>query len=213
VRGEVPAGTVQYCKEVPNRQRYALSVSGGGEALGYFVSGSWEDNEGVLPNDREKKGSLRGNFTFTPLRSLQVQWNTAYATTRLDHTAAGNNAHGLTLNAFRRDRNYARSETRQAIDPLLNQELTTHIDHLVTGVTATWNPRPRLTSRLTAGWDLSQVDLRNLRPYGFPLAPTGIISDRRFRYQNLTLDYVGTADVPLGPAPRAKGGPAGLRRR
>ncbi|NIP59457.1 MAG: TonB-dependent receptor plug domain-containing protein, partial [Gemmatimonadetes bacterium] len=56
------------------RQKYYLSVRGGLETMNYFVSGSWEDNEGVFPEDREEKMNLRGNFTFTPLEDLTVQW-------------------------------------------------------------------------------------------------------------------------------------------
>lgn len=179
------------------RQKYALSVAGGGEALQYFVSGSWNDDQGVLPNDLEQKGVVRGNFTFTPLSGLQLQWNTSYTDDDISNTAAGNNAHGLTLNAFRRDRNYLGDESKEAIDPFLNQDITTRIEHLITGVTATYSPFANFTNRLTAGYDLSHVDLRNLRPFGFIRAPGGIISDRRVEYKDLTLDYVGTYDFRL----------------
>jgi hypothetical protein len=50
-----------------HRQKYALSVTGGGEALQYFVSGQFDNNEGVLPLDVEDKMGMRGNFTFTPI--------------------------------------------------------------------------------------------------------------------------------------------------
>jgi TonB-dependent starch-binding outer membrane protein SusC len=179
------------------QQRYSLSVRGGGQALQYFVSGSLTDNEGVLPNDHEDKVVVRGNFTFAPIDQLQLQWNTSYTNTSLAHTPAGNNAHGLTLNAFRRDRNYAGQETREAIDPILNQEISSRIDHLVTGVTATYTPIQNLTNRLTVGYDLSDLNNRNFRPFGFALAPTGILSDDRVKYTNLTFDYVGTYDFRL----------------
>lgn len=138
------------------QQRYSISVAGGREDFQYFISGTLTDNEGVLPNDHEDKVNLRGNFAFFPIDNLQLQWNTAFTNTKLSHTASGNNAHGLTLNAFRRDRNYASSEDREAIDPLLNQELTSEIERLVTGVTATWTPTPEFTNRLTVGYDLAQ---------------------------------------------------------
>ncbi|MDH5589232.1 MAG: TonB-dependent receptor [Gemmatimonadota bacterium] len=185
------------------RQKYSLSVAGGGEALQYFVSGNWDDNEGVLPNDMEEKGVIRGNFTFTPLTNLQLQWNTSFTQNRIENTAAGNNAHGLTLNAFRRDRNYLGDETREAIDPFLNQEITTKINHLVTGITATYSPTSNFTNRLTTGYDLSQVNLRNLRPFGFVRAQDGILSDQRVEYQNVTLDYVGTYDFKFGEGMRS----------
>ncbi len=174
------------------QQRYSISVAGGREDFQYFISGTLTDNEGVLPNDHEDKVNLRGNFAFFPIDNLQLQWNTAFTNTKLSHTASGNNAHGLTLNAFRRDRNYASSEDREAIDPLLNQELTSEIERLVTGVTATWTPTPEFTNRLTVGYDLAQQNNRNLRPFGFELAPTGILSDRRHRFATLTADLVSS---------------------
>ena len=174
------------------QQRYSVSVAGGREDFQYFISGSLTDNEGVLPNDHEDRINLRGNFAFFPVDNLQLQWNTAFTQTNLSHTAVGNNAHGLTLNAFRRDRNYASSEDREAIDPLLNQELTSEIERFVTGMTATWTPTPEFTNRLTVGYDLALQNNRNLRPFGFELAPTGILSDRRHRFATLTADLVSS---------------------
>ncbi|MGH7463748.1 MAG: TonB-dependent receptor plug domain-containing protein, partial [Longimicrobiales bacterium] len=118
------------------RQGYALSVGGGGPALQYFVSGRYDRNEGVLPLDLERKYVVRGNFTFSPFERLQLQWNTSYTNTDLTNTPAGNNAHGITLNTFRRDRNYLQAESRAAVDPLLEWEIGTQIDHLITGLTA-----------------------------------------------------------------------------
>jgi TonB-dependent starch-binding outer membrane protein SusC len=179
------------------QQRYSVSVGGGRDDFQYFVSGTLTDNEGVLPNDHEDKTNLRGNFAFSPTTNLQLQWNTSFTNTELSHTAVGNNAHGLTLNAFRRDRNYASSEDREDIDPLLNQELTTKLEHLVTGATAIWSPLDALTNRLTVGYDLAQQNNRNLRPFGFALAPEGILSDRRHRFSTLTADYVGTYNLRM----------------
>jgi TonB-linked SusC/RagA family outer membrane protein len=186
-----------------HRQKYTLSVGGGGEALRYFVSGSLEDNEGVLPNDEEQKYVVRGNFTFNPTTLLQLEWNTSFTSDDLQNTPAGNNAHGITLNAYRRNRNYLGQETRAAIDPLLVWEIDTQIDHLITGLSATFSPTSRFTNRLTVGFDQSQLDLRNYRPFGFALAPNGILADRRFEYTNVTADYVGTYQLPLATDLRA----------
>ncbi len=184
------------------QQRYSLSVAGGREDFQFFVSGTLTDNEGVLPNDLENKLNLRGNFAFSPLPNLQLQWNNSFTSTEMEYTAVGNNAHGLTLNAFRRDRNYAGSEDREFIDPLLNQELTTKIEHYITGATATWTPVEDLTSRLTLGYDLALQNNRNLRPFGFDLAPTGILADRRHRFATFTADLANTYNLRLNPSLR-----------
>ncbi len=179
------------------QQDYAMSVGGGAETVRYFVSTTFGNDDGVLPNDNEKKLVLRGNFTFSPREDLQLQWNTSYTNGRLGHTAAGNNAHGMTLNTFRRDRNYLNDESFNAINPFLNQEITTQLDHLITGLTATWSPLANFSNRLSVGYDLAQQDNRNLRPFGFIRAPAGIIATSRYEFNTLTVDYVGSVDVAL----------------
>jgi TonB-dependent starch-binding outer membrane protein SusC len=181
------------------RQRYSLSVGGGGEVLRYFVSGTLTDEDGVLPNDNEARKVIRGNFSFAPLSDLLINWNTSYTRDRITNTAAGNNAHGLTLNAFRRDRNYASNDRPEVVALMLNQELTSEIDHLTTGATASWSPTPNFTNKLTVGWDQAQIENRNLRPFGFILAPTGIISNRENTYRTLTFDYTGRYLFSLRP--------------
>jgi TonB-linked SusC/RagA family outer membrane protein len=185
------------------QQRYTVSLGGGGEALRYYVSGTTTDEEGVLPNDKEAKKVIRGNFSFTPVSNLLFSWNTSYTKSAIANTAAGNNAHGLTLNSFRRDRNYASDDRPQVVETMLNQELTSDIDHLITGGTANWSPSVNFTNKFTVGYDLAQIENRNLRPFGFILAPTGIISSRRNSYQNLTFDYSGSYMRPLRTALRS----------
>jgi TonB-dependent starch-binding outer membrane protein SusC len=185
------------------RARYSLSVGGGGEALRYFVSGSASDEDGVLPNDNEARKVIRGNFSFAPVTSMLLDWNMAYTKDQISNTAAGNNAHGLTLNAFRRDRNYASNDRPEVVELMLKQDITSEIDHLISGGTVTWSPTANLSNRLTIGYDLAQIENRNLRPFGFILAPTGIISNSKNEYQTLTFDYAGNYLRTLQPDLRA----------
>ena len=180
-----------------HQQKYALSVGGGSQDMQYFVSGAYENDDGVLPNDNLEKVNLRGNFSFSPTDQLQIQWNTSYTNDQLAHTAAGNNAHGLTLNSFRRDRNYLNDESFNAINPFLDQDITTQVDHLITGITATYSPFANFSNRFSVGYDLAQQDNRNLRPFGFIRAPSGILSTSRHEFNTLTVDYVGTLNFDL----------------
>ncbi len=182
------------------QQSYSLSVSGGAPSLQYFASGSLDDNKGVLPLDHEKKHTIRGNFSFSPLDVLRLEWNTSFTNNDITNTPAGNNAHGITLNTFRRDRNYLASESRAAVDPLLDWQLTQTNRHLITGMTANLTASENFTNRLSVGYDMVQLDQRNYRPFGFVLAPDGILSDRRYEYTTLTADYVGSYDLQLTEA-------------
>ncbi|GAC1690214.1 MAG: hypothetical protein NVS9B3_08790 [Gemmatimonadaceae bacterium] len=186
------------------REGYALSVGGGSVAgLRYFVSGGLEDNKGVLPLDREQKYSVRGNFGFTPIPKLTLEWSTSYTNDDLQNTAAGNNAHGLTLNAFRRKRNYFANDDPAVISQTLDYQLNTYIRRVILGGTATFTPFANQTNRFTVGLDRGDVENRNLRPFGFFGAPLGIISDQRWVGQTLTADYVGNLEWQPTPALRS----------
>jgi hypothetical protein len=180
-----------------HRQKYSLSVSGGGQALQYFVSGQLDSNEGVLPLDLEEKMGMRGNFTFNPLPTLNVQLNSAYNRTDIVGTPAGNNAQGLTLNAFRRERNYFSSGHPDSVRKVLDQDITTRIDRFVMGGAVNYDPLPNFTNRLTAGYDQAVQDNRNLRRYGYFQAPGGILYTGAHSYEALTIDYASSYRLQL----------------
>ena len=182
---------------VAYRQGYSANVSGGTEQMQYFVSGSMDSNEGVLPLDLEKKYNIRGNFTFSPLPKVTMSWNTSYGRSAIQNTPSGNNAHGLTLNAFRQERNYFNSGDPEVVRKVLDYELNTWIDRFITGGTIQFQPNDRFSNRLTIGYDLASQENRNVRPYGFVAAPNGIISDQRFNNSTLTFDYVGSYRLDL----------------
>ncbi|PYP23111.1 MAG: hypothetical protein DMD55_18100 [Gemmatimonadetes bacterium] len=200
--GQCHVTPIAGCSWIRNayRQRYTGSVSGGvsgAAGFRYFLSGTSEDNDGVLPLDNEKKFSTRGNFTFNLFDNVRVDWNTSYANTDLSNTPAGNNAHGLVLNVYRQERNYRNSGDPRVIDSLLNQSITSGIKRLITGGTVTYTPLPLFSNRFTVGYDLAQQENRNLRPFGFVAAPQGILNEEQIRYSILTADYVGNLDYRL----------------
>jgi TonB-linked SusC/RagA family outer membrane protein len=179
------------------QRHYTVSVSGGGDALRYFASGGMTNDDGVLPLDNEAKRLIRGNFSFTPIPNLLFAWNTAFTSDQISNTPAGNNAHGLTLNAFRRDRNYASDDRPEVMNKLLNQSINSYINHFVTGGTVTWSNTINLSNKVTVGFDRAEIENRNLRPFGFVSAPQGILSDQFDSYNTLTLDYAGNYAHPL----------------
>jgi len=204
VNGQCHENPVAGCSWIRNayRQRYTGSVSGGvsgAAGFRYFLSGTSDDNDGVLPLDNEQKLSTRGNFGFNLFDNVRVDWNTFYGNTDLTNTPAGNNAHGLVLNVYRAERNYRSSSDPKVIDSLLNQTITTGIERLITGGTVTYTPWPMFSNRFTVGYDLANQENRNLRPFGFVAAPQGILNDEQIRYSILTADYVGNIDLRFTP--------------
>jgi outer membrane receptor protein involved in Fe transport len=150
-----------------------------------------------------EKGNVRGNITFAPLRNLQIQWNTGYSRALTQKTPTGGTAKGVTLNAFRRDRNYFNDKNPDVISQVLEFDLRSYVDHLVTGVTATFSPFSRMTNRLTAGYDLAGQETRGLEPFGYVLTPTGEIHDTRWQSRTLTFDYVGSYGFDLSETLRS----------
>ena len=179
------------------QQSYSASVRGGSEGVTYFLSGGFEDSEGVLPDDNQQKFSTRANFGFNPLEALNVKFNTYYVNDDVQNPPAGNNAQGITLNAFRGGQNYFGDGSPETIRQLLQTELTTERDHFVIGGTARYNPIDPLTSRLSVGFDRADMELRSFRPLGFVFAPDGKMSNRNWISNVTTVDLVNNADFDL----------------
>jgi TonB-dependent SusC/RagA subfamily outer membrane receptor len=181
----------------------SLQVSGGaGDNLRYLLSGNADDVDGVLPNDRDRKYQMRANLDFSPRKNLAVNWSSAYTNNLLNQTPAGNNAQGLTLNAFRQERNYFASTNVDTIKQVLKQQLTTNIDRLILGMTGTWTPVSHFSSRLTIGFDRAALENRNVRPFGFPAAPLGVIQNQRWSNGTLSTDWANNYDFGLGSSVR-----------
>jgi TonB-dependent starch-binding outer membrane protein SusC len=157
----------------PITQSYSLSVRGGGQALQYFVSGGHDKELGGTPEDALDRWSVRGNFTLNPLQDLMFQWNTSYSNTWQKNGATGNYASGLTLNVFRQNENYFGTGDAEIVNQTLDWENTREIERFTTGGTFTYAPLTNLTNRLTVGYDFTQQEDRNVRPFGFRIFPQG----------------------------------------
>lgn len=105
--------------------------------------------------DNERKYQLRANVDFSPMKNMQFSRNTSYTNSLITQTPAGDNAQGVTLNAFRRDRSYFGNANADTIRLVYGQQLNSNIDRLLLGATTTWTPLERFSSRLTLGFDLS----------------------------------------------------------
>ncbi|GAC1479735.1 MAG: SusC/RagA family TonB-linked outer membrane protein [Gemmatimonadaceae bacterium] len=192
-----PYGTVDFLYLDPwlrtgRKHKYMVALDGGRDDITYFLSGSVGDEAGVLPRDAATQKGIRGNVTVAPRSDLRVQWNTSFSTNDLQKTPTGGTAAGLTLNASRRDLNYFGSKDPAKISQVLAFELTSHIDHLVTGGTISYEPREDLSTRLNLGYDLAMQEARNYMPYGFANVPRGQVGDSRYSSRTATADYAAT---------------------
>ena len=100
------------------------------QSLQYFISGQLDDQTGILPNDQLEKYVVRGNFAVSPADNLQVQWNTTYANQWQQNAPEGNNAQGITLNAFRGERNYFGTEDPDVLRVVFDYDIQQRIERL-----------------------------------------------------------------------------------
>jgi TonB-dependent starch-binding outer membrane protein SusC len=187
---------------------YSASVRGGGQALQYFASSAFEKGTGILLSDSITKVMGRGNFTFTPGKNLQVQWNNGFTFQNTRNSPVGGNVYGITLNAYRGIANYMNPvagsdgvirsrDNPEVLATLFDQELTLRIRQFSTGATLTYSPLANLTNRITMGYEGATQETRNVLPFGFSLFPQGQVWNDTWQNQLVTVDYVGTFSFDL----------------
>jgi TonB-dependent starch-binding outer membrane protein SusC len=170
------------------------SVRGGSEALRYYVSGSYDSEEGVVPNNVSNRYSVRGNFGFRPHSTLMIDLNASFASRDSEFAETGDNTYGLLLNVFRGDL----SPTGGNHDILFDIENRSTDDRFVGGLTFTHTPTTSLVHRLIVGTDYTSAFNRQTLPFGFQLLPPGRREVNRWNNRILSMDYAGTWSTDLG---------------
>jgi len=180
-------------------QEISASVRGGFQNTSYFLSVDGTDQDYPMPNDFEKRVSVRGNLGFQVFNGLNLEWNTAFSKAHIKNTPSGDNAQGIELNAQRPTTSYtgAVPTLRGNISRLLEFDIDTYPDRFTTGLTLRHDITQNVDHRFTVGYDRTYVDYRSVRPFGFILDPTGIVDDKRWTGEILTMDYAANANVPV----------------
>jgi TonB-linked SusC/RagA family outer membrane protein len=186
-------------------QRYSLSVRGGAQAMKYFLSGNYSDENGVialgqLPAERgevedagwSKNGGFRGNFTFSPARGLDFALSTSYNRRVTNWVPDGNNASGFLLNVTRGLSNNFKIGGEPANGYILEQRNFNRNDHFITGFTVTYAPGERLSNRVAFGYDYNNADNETLYPFGYLRVRQGLMFTQAWNHTTLSADYVGT---------------------
>jgi TonB-dependent SusC/RagA subfamily outer membrane receptor len=175
----------------------ALSVSGGGAQAQYYLSGDFADKDGVLPQDHQRRYSMRGNLTLQPLTNLTLQWNSFVSKNDLAMSPDGNSGESIFFNVYRSPVTSLGAATPDNIAKLLQRETTQTDDRLVVGASATWVPFGWMSHRFTFGYDRAAMSGEVFHPYRYVFQPTGDISELDWRSETVTLDYAGSAAAQL----------------
>jgi len=183
--------------------RTSLSVRGGGDAMTYFLSANYNDENGVVRTNGQKDGGVRGNFSFTPARNLSIGVNTSYNRKNIDWLPDGNLANGFTLNVMRGPNNNFKGGKGECANVpttttcvtnayILDLTSTNNADHFILGGSIQWSPVSALTNRFNAGFDYNNNDIRSIIPFGFLNLAAGSISSSNWNHTKLSLDYAGS---------------------
>lgn len=116
-----------------------LTVSGGNERTTFFLSGSYNGNQGVFegPNNFFKRSTVRLNASHKLQDAWTLRGNMAYADTRGNFTQRGNNVNGLLLGLYRTPPNF---NNKPWLDPVTGL----HRAYTVPNATATTAGQTRI---------------------------------------------------------------------
>ena len=192
-------------------QSYNLSLSGGREALTYYVSGTFSDDNGVEPNNYGRTFSGHANLDVAPSDKLRVSFSTHYIrdALHLGEDAGLSSLLDLSIghiinNPTRRGFVFAPPEVPQQL-----YDNSQNINRYTASVTLNHRPADWFAHRLVVGLDYTSDDSRALERYAPPelrpyLAAFGTADGRigqKLRNDTyFTADYSGTATFKLTPS-------------
>jgi TonB-linked SusC/RagA family outer membrane protein len=133
------------------------SVSGGGDVASYFVSGDYDDDNGVVKPNAFQRWSTRVNVTGQFLETMSAQLSMAYVGSRLglqqnDNNILGILGSGLLGSAFDDpvSRGFASGQTPQDMFAL---DVRENVERFVGSAPIVWQVTPWLTANATGGVD------------------------------------------------------------
>src|SRR5439155_1518768 len=187
-------------------QSYNLGLSGGRDALSYYVAGTFTDDDGIEPNNSGRSFSGHANLDIAPSDKLRVSASTHYFRNAAHLGADGGLSPLLDMsighilnNPSTRGFVFAPPEVPQRLYDNMQD-----INRYTAGMTVTHRPADWFAQRLVVGLDYTSDDSRSLERYAPPelrpyLAQFGSsVADGRIgqKLRNdtyFTGDYSGTA--------------------
>ncbi len=180
------------------RQKVGANVSGGTQAITYFLSGDDEKEAGVYKTSNLDRLSLRGNMTAHPNKALDIQISTGYVQSNLQLPQNDNNYFGVISDGLA---GYPGNGPTQGYNPIgpdqfENIDTRQRIDRFTGGTNGTWRILPWLSANATLGLDIvNRFDSETLQPnlVFFSDASLGHRTSNRIQTSNITTNYALTA--------------------
>jgi len=193
-----------------DRQKYGLSLSGGGDVLTYFFSGDMEKEKGVYQSNALDKVNFRGNVRAALRDNLALNVGTSYTSSDFSQPSNDNSVLSPILNGLFGAALFdhgTREDAYYAFTPEVTAEqffATQKIERFVGSLNGNWQPKSWLSVNATAGLDLySLKDGQLLRPNVAPIAATwvnGWAEESRGTNYNWTANGALVATFPLTPS-------------
>jgi len=174
---------------------FGTSVSGGNEALTYYISGNLTDNEGVLPVNNIRRMNLRANLGAKLSDNLMANFTSGYTNSNLELPLNDNYSLALMgqgLNGTS-DSEVNGGWGEFTPDELFTIETRQKINRYTTGLNLEWTRIENLTVRLAGGLDYTNRWDLNYFPTG--LAPDFLDYDQGARFSNRFNEFVYTLDA------------------
>lgn len=187
-------------------QRYNLSVSSGVDNFTYYLSGEYENEEGVITDGGGTQGvGFRGNFQFDPVDEVSITFNSSYSNDQTDWVPSGNNGDGFVLNVTRGPGGNF-SGASGCDDPnaicvnngeILESKNVTDREHFINSLVVETNLLKNLSNRFTFGYDYNSSELESTQYFGYSRTPLGQQSITDWKKTVLSFEYLGTFEQAL----------------
>jgi TonB-dependent starch-binding outer membrane protein SusC len=153
--------------EVGNRMRTGLSAAGGVQGVNYYVSGEWEDGQGIIRHNQNDKGTFRANLRADLRDDVTVNVTSGYVRSRLSMNNNDNSVFSPLINGLlgrpwyveydpndmpiaQLNRNYGWGYT---VDHLAVFPTNQDVDRFTIGMTTDYRPLSWLSANLNVGLD------------------------------------------------------------
>lgn len=187
-------------------QRYNLNVSSGVDGFTYYLSGNFKSEEGVIHNGGlDNAGGLRGNFKFNPVDNVSLTFSSSFNYNKTDWVPNGSNGDGFVLNVSRGPGgNFSGADGCD--DPsllcvnnseILESDNNSVRQHYINSLVLEVNSGSRLRNRITLGYDYNTSEMESTQYFGYSRAPLGEQSIIDWRKSVLSMEYLGTYQLPI----------------
>jgi TonB-linked SusC/RagA family outer membrane protein len=184
-----------------NRNRFGASVRGGNEALRFFVSGQYEDEQGVVFYNTQEKLNLRANLDAALAETLDLSISVGYTDSDLGLNSNDNSIFSPIINGLIGEPYLVPADPEIEgpnpdnygfgfnLNQLSNFVTNQQVDRFTTAANLRWRPTSWLSINANGGLDLTSLhDNNGVQPGELPISVAWDSGYRQSERSNVT-DY------------------------